>query len=486
LQITNSTTTRPRNVLSKNVQGKFKVRRLSSVILLIVQIVITSITGAAQNSSLQASVTEQSIASSQRRDKEKNSSSLYTDPITGVTADEAVTYALLHNGELLAMRGEIGVAESLVKQAALRSNPRVDASISQNVTGTDNNITLNGMLPLELGGRRSTRISVAERRVEVRRQSLADSERQVAAEVRSKFGETLARILKLAFDEELLAASQRSYRLVAARVTEGSTAPLEENMVLVEVNRLRSSRETSEGKLEVSMLELRNLMGKPPEEPLRLRGDFESLIGPMPAVAYATERALKSRPDLLVARATESLADAQIEHARATGRLDASLTAGYQRMKFGFGLSGINTSGQLQPIQGDFNYLTIGVSLDVPVRNKNQGAIEAAVAEAEVAKKRREFAELTIRREVAAAFVKYERAARSMEIYRAGVRDQANSNLNVVRQTYELGARTLIDYIGEQRRFIEIENNYIDALLETYQARVEILRVTSAPELTKK
>src|SRR5258708_4996104 len=206
----------------------------------------------------------------------------------------------------------------------------------------------------------------------------------------------------------------------------------------------------------------------------------------MPSFTYATDQALNSRPDLLVARATEALAEAQIEQARATGRLDASLTAGYQRMKFGFGLSGINNSGQLQPIQGNFNYLTLGVSLDIPVRNKNQGTIEVAVAEAEVAKKRREFAELTIRREVAAAFVKYDRAARSMEIYRAGVRDQANSNLNVVRQTYELGARTLIDYIGEQRRFIEIENNYIDALLETYQARVEILRATSAPELIKK
>jgi cobalt-zinc-cadmium efflux system outer membrane protein len=342
------------------------------------------------------------------------------------------------------------------------------------------------MLPLELGGRRSSRINVAERQVEVRRQTLADSERQVAAEVRAKFGEALARILKLAFDEELLETSQRGYRLVAARVTEGSTAPLEENMVLVEVNRLRSSRESSESKVEVSMLELRNLMGVTPEEPLRLRGDFEGLIGPMPTVTYATDQALNSRPDLLVARATEALAEAQIEQARATGRLDASLTAGYQRMKFGFGLSGINNSGQLQPIQGNFNYLTLGVSLDLPVRNKNQGAIEAAVAEAAVAKKRREFAELTIRREVAAAFVNYEHVARAMEIYRAGVRDQANSNLNIVRQTYELGARTLIDYIGEQRRFVEIENNYIDALLETYQARVEILRVTSAPELIKK
>ena len=47
--------------------------------------------------------------------------------------------------------------------------------------------------------------------------------------------------------------------------------------------------------------------------------------------------------------------------------------------------------------------------------------IEAAVDEVEAAKRRREYAELTVRREVASAYAKYERAARSMEIFRVGV-----------------------------------------------------------------
>jgi cobalt-zinc-cadmium efflux system outer membrane protein len=137
----------------------------------------------------------------------------------------------------------------------------------------------------------------------------------------------------------------------------------------------------------------------------------------------------------------------------------------------------------LQPVQDVFHYLTFGISLDLPVRNKNQGAIEAAVAEAEAAKQRREFAELTVRREVAAAYARYERAARAMEIYRVGVQGQANQNLDVIRQTYELGSKTLLDYIAEQRSFIEVENDYINALLDTYQARVEIERTVASSEL---
>src|SRR5207247_8053733 len=134
--------------------------------------------------------------------------------------------AFEHNGELLAARKEIDAATALVKQAGLRANPKVDASVAKTVTGTDNNITVNGMLPLELGGRRPARIKVAERELEMRRQEVADRERMLAADVRDKFGEALAAISKLGFDENLIATSQRGYNLVAARVTEGGAAPL--------------------------------------------------------------------------------------------------------------------------------------------------------------------------------------------------------------------------------------------------------------------
>ena len=342
------------------------------------------------------------------------------------------------------------------------------------------------MLPLELGGRRPARIAVAQRELEVRQHEVAQRERLLAAEVRIKFGETLAQALKLAFTEELLANNRRGYDLIAARVSEGATAPLEQNMALVELNRLRSMRENVEGKLEVLMLELRNLIGMPPEEPLRLRGDFSNLLDQPAPIAIETERALRERPDLLAMRAMENLAEARIEQARAAGRLDASVLAGYERMNFGFPVFGITESGQLRPVQDVFHYFKLGVSLDLPVRNKNQGAIEAAVVEAETARQRREFAELTVRREVAAAYAQYGSAARAMEIFRVGVRDQAKANLDVVLQTYELGSKTLLDYIAEQRRFIELENDFIDAQLATYSARVQIERATASPELIKK
>ena len=414
-------------------------------------------------------------------------SSRYLDQTNGMSADEAVTYALSHNGELEAARKEIDAAKARSRQARLRANPKLDIEGTRQIPpGKDNSLMATAMLPLELGGRRATRITVAEREVEVREREVANRERLLAGEVRTKFGEALSQAMKLSFTDELVEANQQSFNLIAAKVVEGATPPLEQNMALVELNRLKSMRESVAGKVEVSLFELRNLIGMPPEQPLRLKGDFDHLIDQLPAASEATERALRERPDVQAFRAIENLAAARIEQAHAEGRLDASLTAGYERMNSSFPVFGLNEHGQLQPVQDVFHFLKFGISLDLPIRNKNQGAIEAAIADSAAAKSRREFAELTVRREVASAYAQYDRAVRAEEIFRVGARDAAKANLDVIRQTYELGSKTLLDFIGEQRRFIELENDFIDAQLAVYNARVEIGRATASPELMKR
>lgn len=411
----------------------------------------------------------------------------YIDQTNGMTADEAVRVALENNGELVAARKEIEAARALVKQAKLRANPSVEFSRQEQIGGKDNDTMIAGSLPLELGGRRKTRTNVAAAELNLREKEVADRERLLAAEVRAKFGEALAQTLKLKLIEDLLESALQGFRLVQARVTEGKTAPLEENMTLVEVNRLRSMRETETGRTEIAFLELRNLLGMKPEEPLRLRGDFKDLLTPLQSpLGESTANALQNRPDLQAMRTTENLSEAQIEQARAGGRIDATLNAGYGRNNFSFPVNGITDAGQIRPVQGIFHSFKFGVTLEIPVLNRNQGAIEAAVINLEAAQKRREFAELVVRREVASAFARYESSARAMEIFRVGVRGQANENLNVVRQTYELGARNLIEYLVEERRYIEIENEFIDAQLKVYQARVEILKAANAPELIAK
>ena len=408
------------------------------------------------------------------------------DQQNGMTADEAVRTALAGNQELAAMRKEAEAGEQLLRQAGLRANPSLELGGERQISGMDKSYMVQGGIPLELGGRREARKRIAESELEIRRLAAAERERLLAGEVREKFGEALAAILKLRFTEEMLEAAQRNFDLVAAQVEEGRRAPLERNIEAVELNRIRAMREDAEAAAEIALLDLRNLMGLTPDAPMRLRGTLDVAPDTLPAQADAVSAALIRRTDLAGARAVERLAAARGAQARSEGRVDADLMLGYQRMEAGFPFRGFDDAGMLMPIENKMNFFTFGVRLSLPVFDRKQGMVAAAKLEEEAAGKRREFGELVVRREVAAAYVKFNRSVRAEQIYRVGVRDQAAQNLEVVRQMYELGSRNLLDYIGELRRFIEAESGYIDAQREAYMARIELLRATNSEELTGK
>lgn len=411
--------------------------------------------------------------------------SKYFSETAGTSVDELVKLALSSNLEVIAMRQEVEAGEALIRQARLRPNPSLEVGGTRQIGGMgSNSLMVQGALPLELGGRRSARIRVAEVELEIRRRALEEKERQVAAEVRAKYAESLASIFKLAFLEELLVESQTYVDLVRAKVGEGRLPPLEESMETVELNRIRAEKEIAEGMVEVRLLELRNLANMTPESPLQLKGDLDTLKADLPPQIVAEQKALQSRPDLLGATAVERLAAARTEQARSEGRIDADVMLGFQRMRNGFPLLGIEEStGALLPIRERMNIFTFGVRLNLPLRDRNQGLVAASILEEKAARSRRDFGEITIRREVAAAYARYNRSVRATEIYRVGVRERAAANLDVVRQTYELGSKTLLDFISEHHRFIQIENGFIDAQLEAYLAMVDVLKASNDTKL---
>ncbi len=259
----------------------------------------------------------------------------------------------------------------------------------------------------------------------------------------------------------------------------GNSAPLERSQVWVELNRAETARIALESKMEQAVLELKKTVGMEAADSLRLSGELTANSQPLPQ-SEALRHTLEARPDLVALRAAERLAEAQADQARREGKIDASIFANYQRMNFGFDIRGFDESGRLVPVAGVFHYATFGVRLTIPVRNRNQGLIEAAIASMEAAQKRREFAEQVARNEVAAAYARYERSQSALDVYRDRVREPAMQNLDVVHKTYTLGYKTALDYLAEQRRFAEIETGYTEALKERLLALSEIERVTAS------
>lgn len=402
----------------------------------------------------------------------------------GRTVEELVSIALQRNGDILAAQQQVEAARGGLTQARLRANPSAELNGSKEVGGPQNTLVLGGSLPLELYHRRERRMEVAAGGIHMADFERMERERQVRGEVEAKFGEVLAALRNVQFIDDLLKLNQDALGLTQARADRGAAPPLDANLLRVEVNRIDSRRAEFEATLGVAVLELKSLIGMKAEEDLQLRGTLGSQPLEM-AREEAVQRALAMRPDLLAARAAEEVTSAKLKQAQTEGKADASISANYQRMDSSFDVNGLNAAGQLQPIQGVFHSIGAGVSITLPLRNRNEGAIQTAVAQMEEARRRREYMELIVTREVLAAFLMEAKAKESLDIYSRGVRDQASQNLDVIRKTYELGRTQLLDVIAEQRRFIDVETGYTEALNRSYQASVRV-RTAAALGLGRK
>jgi cobalt-zinc-cadmium efflux system outer membrane protein len=399
--------------------------------------------------------------------------------VVEMTVDELVAQAVADNPELKAARADIDAAVGRLHQAGLRPNPMVELG-GQKALSPDNNLNVGLSLPLDLNGRKEGRVAVAEREVQMKRAQVSEAERRLRAEVRMKAGELLSARRNLTVTDDLLKVNREALDLVGHRVREGAAPTLDESLQVVEVNRLEASRQLLVSRAEIANLQLKAMAGMGPDAPLALRGQLRP--GPLALDrAEATRQALAGRSDLEVSRAEIAAALARIQKEEAEGRWDATVNVGYQRQDFGFMLNGLTSTGATRPIHDVFHYFGGGVSIMLPVRNRNEGNVAAARAETQAAERRREFVTLVVRQEVESAFTQYEAARRSLGVYEHGVRDVAARNLDVVRQAYALGRGTLLDVIAEQRRYIEVENGYTDALKHLYDTAVDVERAIGTP-----
>lgn len=403
--------------------------------------------------------------------------SSYVDATSGVDLDGAISRALAREPTLRGARTEVDVARGMRLQAGLRPNPTISFSQQEEPAGMDNQTRVEVVWPLDLF-RKAGRIGVAERAIEATRHEVADRERLLAAEVRETYGQVAAAVRELAVLDELFSSVSKQLALVAARVEQGATPPLERDVLRVDVQRLESERLLQVATVERTLFELKRLLGMPAETPLKIRDTLEQLVRGETDVSVPADRAsiVGRRPDVEAAEARVAVTEAQIDRAEREGRFDVNLFGMYMRMESGFPQRAFGGGGALEPIRGLFHYVAVGAAITVPLRNRNQGEIAAAQAQRAGAAAELEATRLTAQAEIAAARVRDEHARRAVAIYTSDTRALARQNLTVVGQTYELGRATVFDVLAEQRRYLEVERAFTNALREAYEARQALRR----------
>lgn len=401
----------------------------------------------------------------------------YVDPINGLSLEQAIERALEQEPSLRAARSDIDIARGMRLQASLRPNPSVSFERREEPAGTDNQTTVAVEWPLDLF-RRNRRVAVADREVTAVQLAVADRERLLAAEVRRRYGDVLAAVREVAIFDELVATTRRQYEVLRSRVEEGSTPPLERDLLNVELRRLESDRLLLVGRTEAALFELKRALGMRAATALTVRETLENVVrreSPAPTEVPDASAVVDRRADVREAAARIDVAEAKIDRVQAEGRFDVSLFASYMRMDAGFPQLGLTPDGGLERIRGMFHYVSAGAMITVPVLNRNQGEIAAARAEQAGATSAYEAARLAADAELAAARTRDEHARQAVSAC-TGAQTLARQNLTVVGQSYELGRVTVFDVLAEQRRYLDVERACTEGLRAAYEARTALNR----------
>jgi outer membrane protein, heavy metal efflux system len=405
----------------------------------------------------------------------------YADPVQGASSGDLIRHALQSNAELAAARFDLERGRARLRQAGLRPNPTVDFEYGTGrLIGSpgERGATVGFALPLELGGQRGRRIELAEAELAATEAEIADHERRLIGAVRAAYAEALAALRELQTTEDLNNLDLQTARVVEARFTEGESSKLELNLLRVEVERLRARRAFVEGKLQAAALNLKRLTGMAPDESLRLREDLSEpgLPEPPSSSATAIELALRQRPDLKLAQLNERAAQAGLKLARAQAAPGVTVSAKYSSD------TGItDPPAPFTPVPDQSRRLSFGVSVELPLFKRNQGAIAEAGTAIAQARARREFAEQVVRNEVTSAYARYEAAQTAQRLFEQGVLARSNANISTLGEAYRMGAFRVTELIAEQRRLVDSQREYTEVLTERYRAMADLQTAIGAP-----
>jgi cobalt-zinc-cadmium efflux system outer membrane protein len=374
-----------------------------------------------------------------------------------LTLNAAVELALAQRQELMAADAALRMSKGAEVQAGLKPNPvftfqsenwrawqdpgfspRTDLDLFGYITDT-----------IETGGKRRLRTVHAESRTrstELQRTVLEWSIRRNVAEAWWRAAGAAQRRGLL---EQSRATLRELVRFQQTRLDLGAIGEIDVIKVRVEDERLAAAVAAAETEAEQARLALLGAMGLP-----QATADFEVAAQvaphgdePTPPPGDAAQRALEGRPDLAVERALVAGAQAAVDVERAQAKPNLNPYFGYKK-------------------SGAFSTLIGGVSVPLPIRDRNQGRIAEALAEVDRAQANLRASEALVQAEARAAAAELERRRALVESIRGGVRERAAETYRIARAAYQEQGVDLLFLLDAQRSLNEIELLYAQSLLD--------------------
>ena len=352
------------------------------------------------------------------------SSSLATfDPTDGLTLAEAEPVALVFNPALRVARLEANVTRAAANHAGRWEDPVLGADFERIVSGAK------GANPWVVGSSLSLTLPLSGRltaeKVRATAQADADLDRVIAQEwatraaLRELWLQWSAALLRVELAESTATQLNEAVNLADRQQQAGSLTRIDARLLRIESAGRAADLIELRSHAEELRLAILSMLGLAPQSAVKL----------MPSLAFALPAAAASTTDPLAATANPELAAIQTQYAVAEAALKLEIRKQYPDLTIGPGYA---------TDQGD-DRATLGLSLPLPIWNRNAGGVARATAEREAAQGRFESAFEQLATSLASAKARYDSAVRQLQALEATVIPLTDEQEADVRRVSALG-----------------------------------------------
>lgn len=378
-----------------------------------------------------------------------------------LTLTEALRRVEAGSPHIAAAEASVRAAEGRARQAGYSPNPQARLEV-ENALGSgpyegleSSEATLAIGQTLELGGKRRARSNAALAEVAVARAQLAIARAEAASEVRGAYAEAVAASERLALTEDAVTRATELARIAAKLVEEGREPPLRAYRALSAAGEAAAARDAARAEAAATTRALAGLLGD-------VGGAYAlsdaDAFGSPPAVVLDPTEAL----DVKLAELELAAARARVDLER-TGRVSDLIVEGGVRHFRG---------------SGDTAFVA-GVSMPIPIRNRNQGSIAAAQAEASGAEARRNLALAHATRAIRDAQAALAAADSRLKTLRDFSLPQSQEAVRLARLGYQEGEFNLLDVLDAEDALAQARQGLIDAELARAKALAALERAAA-------
>jgi len=371
--------------------------------------------------------------------------------VRSLAPSEAIAIALENNPELKVAELEIARANSRARWSGRLNNPELEVTAADDAIGLgDEERTLEVAFSqsFPLTSRLRDEKSVRRAQVLLAEAEIAERRRQLAYEVDQASTMLMVSRAKLSVSQKLVQLNTEIVDFMRPLVEKGEASPLDVTQVELTNRSLQQNIGSLKNAERQQALHLAKLLGIEPEIEVRIKRGLQlPLTQPTPPKLSNAEL-FRRRPDHLLTLARHDVAEAEALLADAGRWEDISLKVFVEREQAVDSPDGLEAN----------TFTGIGVSIPLPIRQRNEDAIEQARIDIEAAEKSRTAREFNIRTEYEAA-LHAARDAHALAAQASGeVIELAEKNLAEFRTVYEQGQASLLQVQRAQEQLLELHN----------------------------